>query len=173
MSRPPRIQGFDYIGLNRYFLTICTLDRAHHFSHRDTVSIAVSQILQTGCDHDIDVTTYCVMPDHIHILATGTTEAADLRSFVKIAKQKAGWQFRRETGRYLWQEGFYDHVLRDDEATAGVIRYLINNPIRAGLVSAPEDYQFWGSQTYSREELLEFIQGNEEWIPEWKKRRRV
>jgi putative transposase len=165
MSRPPRIQCFDYRGLHRYFLTVCTLDRARHFTRETTVSMAVSQILQSGSDHDIDITTYCVMPDHIHLLATGTTEAADLCSFMKIAKQKVGWDFRQEKGTYLWQDGFYDHVLRTEDATPAVIRYIINNPVRAGLVSRPQDYPSWGSQTYSREELLELIQGVEEWTP--------
>ena len=140
MARPPRIQGFDYRGLHRYFLTICTRERAEYFTQLETVQLAMSQILQTGRDHDIDITTYCVMPDHVHILATGTTEAADLRSFAKVSKQKVGWDFRQKTGKYLWQEGFYDHVLRDEDATAGVIRYILNNPVRAGLVARPEDY---------------------------------
>ena len=171
MARPPRIKDFDYRGFHQYFLTICTLNRTHHFTRSEAVSMAVSEILQSGGKHDIEVTAYCVMPDHVHLLATGTTEAADLQSFMKMAKQTSGWAFRRTTGKRLWQEGFYDHVLRTEDATPGVLRYTINNPVRAGLVKAPEDYEFWGSQTYGRKELLEFIQGCEEWIPEWKRRR--
>ena len=111
------------------------------------------------------------MPDHVHLLAGGTTDSADLQAFMKIAKQRTGWSFRQKTSEYLWQEGFYDHVLRSEDAAPSVIRYIINNPIRAGLVSRPDDYEFWGSQIYTRDEVLEFVQSVDEWVPEWKKRR--
>jgi hypothetical protein len=61
-------------------------------------------------------------------------------------------------------------VLRDEDGTASVTRYIVHNPVRAGLVQAPQDYAFWGSLVYSREELLEFIQREAEWVPSWKKR---
>ena len=132
----------------------------------------MSQFLQIAGEYDMEVTTYCVMPDHVHILATGLTDAADLIRFVKISKQKAGFDFRAARQQYLWQDGFYDHVLRGDDAMAGVVSYTVNNPVRAGLVRSLQEYEFWGSQNYGREELLEFIVGTEEWIPEWKKKPR-
>ena len=49
------------------------------------------------------------------------------------------------------------HALVED-ALADVIRYVINNPVRAGLVESPAAYRYWGSQTYAREEILEFVQ---------------
>jgi REP-associated tyrosine transposase len=128
------------------------------------------RFLQTAGEYDMEVTTYCVMPDHVHILATGLTDAADLIRFVKISKQKAGFDFRATRRQDLWQDGFYDHVLRDDDGMAAVMRYTVNNPVRAGLVRSPLEYDFWGSQSYGREELLDFIVGAEEWIPEWKKK---
>ena len=103
MSRPPRIEGFDYRGHHRYFLTICTRERAPHFSRRETVAAT--------------------------------------------------------------------YVLRSEDAAPPVIRYIINNPLRAGLVSRPGDYEFWGSQVYTRDDVLEFVQSVDEWVPEWKKRR--
>ena len=51
----------------------------------------------------------------------------------------------------------FERGAEKEEATIDVIRYIINNPIRAGLVERVEDYQFWGSLTDSREELLEYI----------------
>jgi REP element-mobilizing transposase RayT len=171
MARPPRIKNFDYTGLHRYFLTICTRDRYPHFREADVTREAWSQILQTAVKHDMEITTYCFMPDHAHILATGTALHTDARSFVKLAKQQAGFWFRKARREHLWQEGFYDHVLREEDATPNVIRYIVNNPVRAGLVESPQQYEFWGSQVTSREELLDFIQGIAEWVPPWRRRR--
>ncbi len=58
----------------------------------------------------------------------------------------------------LWQEGYHDRVLRDEEATTTVVRYMLENPVRAGLVDRPELYPFWGSLVWSRRELLELVQ---------------
>jgi hypothetical protein len=55
------------------------------------------------------------------------------------------------------QESFFDRTHRQEDDLADVIRYVINNPIRGGLVEAPADCRFWGSQDYTREEILEFV----------------
>jgi hypothetical protein len=65
----------------------------------------------------------------------------------------------------LWQAGYYDRVLRNDDATADVVRYIIQNPVRAEIVESPTSYPHWGSGLYSREQLLDFIQGASEWRP--------
>lgn len=80
-------------------------------------------------------------------------------------KQRSGWRFKNETGHRLWQEGYYDRVLREDDDPYGVIAYIVNNPIRAGLVASPADYPFWGSFAHSRDEILDFIASAPEWTP--------
>jgi hypothetical protein len=76
----------------------------------------------------------------------------------RLAKQRAGYLFARERHELLWQESFFDRTLRHEDDLVDVIRYVINNPVRAGLVEAPAAYMFWGSQSYTRDEILDFIQ---------------
>jgi hypothetical protein len=59
--------------------------------------------------------------------------------------------------------GFYDHVLRAEEDRAAVIRYLLENPIRAGLVRNLLEYPYWGSGLCAREELLEVLYDRNEY----------
>ena len=54
----------------------------------------------------------------------------------------------------LWQPSFHDRVLRDDESDLHVLRYILWNPVRAGLVERPEDYPFLGSTTHSVSEIV-------------------
>ena len=83
------------------------------------------------------------MPDHLHLLVEGLTDNADLRRFVKIGKQRVAYSFRVEHQiDNVWQEGFHEWVLRPDQTTEHVIRYVLNNPVRARLVEKPEDYPF-------------------------------
>ena len=97
------------------------------------------------------------MPDHVHVLATGTSDDSNLQGFVNAWKQETGYAHRQSTQAKLWQGGFYEHVLRGDEDRTAVIRYLLENPIRAGLARSRRDYPFWGSSVCSRDELVETL----------------
>jgi hypothetical protein len=58
----------------------------------------------------------------------------------------------------LWQRYGFEHVLRADEETLGVVRYTLENPVRAGLVARVEDYPFAGSTVYPLAEILAAVQ---------------
>jgi putative transposase len=157
MARPKRVSLHSYIGVQRYFLTICTLNRAEHFRSDETVAAVADQFLRVGRAQRVAIVVYLVMPDHLHALVDGEDDGADLTRFVKLAKQQTGFEFKQKTKRKLWQEGYYERVLRSEEATVDVVRYILENPIRKKLVANVEHYPFWGSSLYTREALLEFI----------------
>ena len=142
---PRHLQSFTYKGSHRYFLTFCTYQRASHFSRPTSVGIVLPQILRTASSQGFTVSVYCFMPDHLHLLSEGITPEADLKAFVARAKQRSGYHFQRHTGQRLWQRYAYERVLRADETTHGVIRYIIENPVRAGLTNDVASYPFWGS----------------------------
>ena len=70
-------------------------------------------------------------------------------------KRRTGYAFKQATGEPLWQEGFYDRILRSQECTRSVARYILANPVRAGLVRHPRAWPFLGSEVYDLRELLE------------------
>jgi len=80
-------------------------------------------------------------------------ETSRLERFVRLGKQRSGFAFTRATGRRLWQESYFDRTVRDVQELPSVVEYMIRNPLRAGLVEDPNDYPYWGSQRYSREEF--------------------
>ena len=82
------------------------------------------------------------MPDHLHGFVTATRGDSDFKKFVAMFKQRSGFNHRRETGSKLWQENYYEHVLRSEEALPAVVGYVLGNPLRAGLVLKCEDYPF-------------------------------
>ena len=94
----------------------------------------------------------------IHLLVEGTSEAADCKRFIARAKQLSGFYYKKQHGRRLWQRYGFERVLRNDEATLVVARYIIENPQRAGLVTRPQDYPFIGSSVYMLEQILDAIQ---------------
>ena len=97
---------------------------------------------------------YCFMPDHLHLLVEGKAEHSDCRRFIAKSKQYSGFYFSKRFGRRLWQRYSFERVLRDCEQTFVVARYVLENPVRAGLVAAIEDYPFVGSCVYALHELI-------------------
>ena len=98
------------------------------------------------------------MPDHVHVVLEATSPESELCRLMNSWKQQTGYAHARATGSKLWQNGYYDHVLRKDEDRLGIIAYLLSNPLRAGLVSDLRRYPFWGSGVWNRDQLLEAVQ---------------
>jgi putative transposase len=153
-----RLANFNYNGYQRYSLTICTDDRQALFQQRDLAECVIAQILAAADACRYEVIVYCVMPDHVHILGIGCDGCDDLDVFVKRAKQMSGYYGKRMIQRRVWQDGYYERVLRDSEDTRLVAAYTLNNPVRKGLAKAPQDYPLSGSGVYTMEELIDFIQ---------------
>src|SRR5215203_3928038 len=145
-NRPQRLRGVSYLGCSRYFLTFCTNFRAPLFVKPDVVELVWAQFLRAANEQQFSVLAYCFMPDHAHFLVHGNSEASDARRLIKSGNQYSGYAFSMAYGRKLWQPWGYEHVLRDDESTRAVARYIVENPVRAGLVKTVLDYTYVGSQ---------------------------
>jgi len=84
------------------------------------------------------------MPDHWHGLielgegkALSTTMQRAKGVTARVARQHRAFEGT------LWDKGFHDHALRRDESVEKTIRYIIANPMRAGLVTNPMSYPYW------------------------------
>ena len=119
---------------------------------------AIQEIRICAQDEQFDILGYCVMPDHVHLVVEGRTESSDLKRFAKMAKQRSGAQFARTARRPLWQEGYFDRVLRESDDIRGVVRYILENPIRAGIAERVEDYPYLGSDKWTPAEILDALQ---------------
>ena len=157
MSRPKRLENFDYLGPYQYFLTFCVRDRLLVFSDRQVAEQTLMQFRRTATMEHFALLAYCVMPDHAHLLIEGVSSDSDFKRFAKMAKQRSGGLYARTRHQRLWQDGYFERVLRDDADAREFARYVVNNPVRAGLVESPEEYPFVGSDVWSLKELLESI----------------
>jgi len=92
--------------------------------------------------HRFGLIAFCVMPDHLHLIVRGLDAESCLVRFVRGFKQASGHRMRRYHGIRLWQEGFFDHVLRNEAAVERHVKYILENPVRAGLVDALEAWAY-------------------------------
>ena len=153
-NRPHRLKTFDYLGCHRYSLTFCTNFRAKLFVESDVVQLVLSQFLRAVVEEQFSVPAYCFMPDHVHFLVQGNCESSDGRRLIKLGKQYSGHAYSMRYRRKLWQPGGFERVLRDEEASITVARYIGENPVRAGLAKTVEAYPFVGSQVYELKDLV-------------------
>ena len=161
LGHPPHLSDFDYIGMYSYSLRWCTHERQPLFTQANHVNLVREQILRACRETDFEITVDCYMPDHEHKLVRGRTHTANALRFIKLAKQYSGFHFKQAFGVRLWQRYGYDRFLREDKDIWGVMQYIINNPVRAGLVERMEDYPFIGSERYTRDELTEIARAGQ------------
>jgi REP-associated tyrosine transposase len=157
-KRLRRLPTFSYHGVYRYSLTIATFERRTVFVEPEIVAVVRDQILIAAAASGFEVPAYTLMPDHLHAYVEAESTDADLVVFVKLAKQRSGFHGKRVLKRRVWQDGYYDRVLREQEDARTVIAYLLNNPVRAGLVKSAIDYPFSGSGACTLAELIDLIQ---------------
>jgi putative transposase len=102
-----------------------------------------------GNEWTIDLFAAIVMPDHAHMIFVPRTDqkSSEIFSLARITKAIKGssahlikQQFKRTEP--VWQEESFDHVLRSSEKLDEKISYIFYNPVRSGLVSRPEEYQW-------------------------------
>jgi putative transposase len=155
---PRHRSSLPYTGKYDYFLTFCTQERRPAFTDPDVVRLAYAQFVRAAGTHGFEITAYCFMPDHVHFMIHGTAEDSDCKAFIKAAKQYSGYALRQRHEFRLWQRYCFERVIRDDMERAMTIRYIVSNPVRAGLAKHPADYPHLGSQIHSVADLLEMCE---------------
>jgi len=141
-NRPPRLRNFTYVGLHRYHVRVCTWHRRRYFTEDALAASVREQLLQFANVCGFAIPAYCIMYDHVHLLAEATTATADLMQFIAGWKQRTAFVFRSVRCECLWQPGFFDRVLREQESSRVVARYIVENPVRAGLATVANQYPY-------------------------------
>ena len=141
---------------------MCTLNRRTTFTDATIVTSVHDELLGKATQWDIEIIAYCYMPDHLHYLTYGVTPIANALTCSTRFRQRSGLVFKQDRRQRLWQDGYFDRILRDEESTFDVVRYIVNNPVRAGLCRTAADYPFAGSSRYRIEDLVESVQ----WRPD-------
>jgi REP element-mobilizing transposase RayT len=145
--RQRRLADFDYSDPDcAYFVTVCARKGTAPFTDSRLAAEVVKTLHWLRSSQGITLYAFCLMPDHLHLLLRlGTSEEHALGQIVGSLKQfttKRSWQLGY-TG-HLWQARFYDHILRRSEHGASIAAYILDNPVRKGLVEDASAYPYSG-----------------------------
>ncbi len=151
--RSIRLRHWDYRSPSFYFVTICTHERQNLFDNPDFEDIAIhafTRIPQQKHAQHVLVDTFVVMPNHGHVLFdfTNFPEQADVTSptgdFVNALAGSLGVvvgryktavtsrinRLRHRKGAKVWQVGYYERIVRDEQELQATRQYILNNPAR-------------------------------------------
>jgi REP element-mobilizing transposase RayT len=126
--------------MHRYFVTVCAHRREPIFRTPTIIDPLLRLLFDSTSRCAFVVGAYCFTPDHVHLLLLARSDAADLLECVRRYKQITAFEYKRRTERALWQPGYFARTLRNDEETETVARYILENPVRAGLSRKFQDY---------------------------------
>ena len=141
-----RLTDYDYSTPNAYFITVCTakrknlfwkdaeavIDRPDNVPLTDLGTIVRQSISEIPKHYSmISVDHFVVMPNHIHLLLQINT-AIDGRSMIAptistVVRLMKG-TVSKQAGSSVWQKGFYDHVIRNDNDYRDIWNYIEGNP---------------------------------------------
>ncbi|WP_275100531.1 REP-associated tyrosine transposase [Sedimenticola hydrogenitrophicus] len=127
-----------------YLITTVTRDRAPRFMSMGHARAVVMAMRQAEAEGMCETLAWVLMPDHLHWLFV--LRDGDLSVVVAKVKQVSAREINsleRRRGASVWQRGFYDRAVRREEDIAAMARYMVANPLRAGLVQRVGDYPYW------------------------------
>ena len=127
-----------------YLVTFATAGRIPVFSDWTIAKAAVRAAVRPEVWLGSRLLCWVLMPDHWH----GLVELGPGETLARVVQRLKGRTARavnehRGMRGSLWATGFHDHALRAEEDVAGIARYVVLNPVRAGLVARVGDYPFW------------------------------
>jgi putative transposase len=121
-----------------YLVTTVTRERETVFEDLPAARQTIRSLMKSDARGHATTLAFVLMPDHLHWML----QLGNSLSLSRVVQQMKSFS-AHAAGTALWQPGFHDHALRSDEDLQAAARYLVANPLRAGLVHHIGDYPHW------------------------------
>lgn len=142
MSSPKLARGRHSLPNACYAITAIAWQRRPLFADAQVAQAVIAELRHSQRRGDVLTHAWTLMPDHLHWLFELRTPS--LSGCVQRFKSLSARTVHRcmGTAGRVWQAGYYDHRLRDDEDLAAQARYIVANPIRRGLAAVVGEYPY-------------------------------
>ncbi len=127
-----------------YLLTAVTVRRQPLFADWRCARAACASLHASALQQDAEMLCWVLMPDHWHGLVRlgDNIDLPTLMQALKGASARAT-NLARGRGGAVWEPGYWERALRQEADTATAARYVVHNPVRAGLVRRAAEYPYW------------------------------
>ena len=129
-----------------YHVITCTRDRRAIFADLDCGREVVRSLKRLEKERIARSLAFVVMPDHVHwLMQLGQRKSLSVcvASMKSFAARKIN--VKRSSQGSIWQKGYMDRAIRHEDQLVRIARYIVANPLRAGIVDNIGDYPLWDS----------------------------
>lgn len=128
-----------------YFIAFTSLNRVDYFNDPAVANEFCRHIQLNERVHSCKWQTWVLMPDHFHgLLQLQQNNLSEAVQHLKgITAHKINRLINKQGG--VWQRAYYDRALRFEDDRKNIARYIVMNPVRAGLVNNIRKYPYWNS----------------------------
>jgi REP element-mobilizing transposase RayT len=155
---------------NTYFITTTVMNFDNIFSlGREYNLIVINALKYLLIEHKASLFSYVIMPNHLHLVLyvpKGESIEDFMRDFKKytsveirklaerenvvslIERLKRNAEFSKNQKYKVWMDGYDDLIIVTEKMMGIKINYIHNNPVKAGLVENPEDWEFSSARNY-------------------------
>ncbi|UGB38267.1 REP-associated tyrosine transposase [Frateuria soli] len=128
-----------------YLITTTTACRRPLFAAEGPARTACLALTDPSNRADAALLAWVLMPDHWHgLLQLGDEPLGGVINRLKAGATRA-LRMKHLVEGPVWDRGYHDHALRADEDVRNAARYLVANPLRAGLATHVLDYPYWNA----------------------------
>jgi REP element-mobilizing transposase RayT len=126
-----------------YLLTSVVHNRTSIFAELKIGRLLVAELRAAETEGLVQSLAWVVMPDHLHWLVS--LQSGSLSALMQRIKGRSAISINRTLASHgqIWQRGFHDHALRNEDDVYATARYIVANPLRAKLVEKIGDYPLW------------------------------
>ena len=129
-----------------YFITFVVNNREPVFCELSTSQIFCNTLHLNELKTNSKWLTWVLMPDHFHGLVQ-LLKGSTIHNVIHHLKGRSSHQINQSLNRSgkFWQNSYFDRQIRKEDDIKEIARYIVANPIRAGLVKRVGDYPYWDS----------------------------
>lgn len=152
-----KIYAIEKRSFARYDELLERYDKGPLWLKEESIGRIVTDKIHEQDSNKYKLIAYCIMPNHVHLLIdttdfdkgqyydqSGKTKNYPLTDALRLLKGSTARLCNIQLGRSgaFWHHESYDHYVRNGEELARIIRYILNNPVKAGLVDDWQDWKF-------------------------------
>ena len=126
-----------------YVITAVVNNRKPIFKDFSLSRLLIKELRKTHTEGWVNSLAWVVMPDHFHWLIE--LRRSTLSTVMQRTKSRSARAVNaaQQQDSQLWQKGYHDRAIRHEHEIPSIARYIVANPLRAGLVKRLADYPHW------------------------------
>ncbi len=126
-----------------YVITAVVKNRKPIFKDFSLSRLLIKELRKTHTEGWVNSLAWVVMPDHFHWLIE--LRCSTLSTVMQRTKSRSARAVNaaQQQDSQLWQKGYHDRAIRYEHEIPSIARYIVANPLRAGLVKRLADYPHW------------------------------